>query len=77
MTLQEFCTEIDTLLEQPPGTVKGTDKLADIGNWDSMAVISFIAMADAKLQSSVTAKQISGCQTVADLAALFPGKVQG
>lgn len=77
MTLREFYSEMDTLLEQQRGTLNGTENLVDLGTWDSMAVVSFIAMADSKLDSSVTAKQIMGCKTAADLAALFPDKVQG
>lgn len=77
MTHQEFYNEIEILLDQQPGTLKGTEKLTDMKNWDSLAVVSLIAMVDSKLESSVTTKQINECKTLADVAALFPDKVCG
>jgi acyl carrier protein len=75
MSTQEFLRELEDVLEMPTGSIRGTEKLADLTAWDSMAAISFIAMADAKLGASVSADRLAACQSVADLAALFPGKV--
>lgn len=38
--------------------------------WDSMAVVSFIAMADSKYAKSVSATHLREAKTVADLFAL-------
>lgn len=75
MSNQEFLRELEDVLEMSTGSIKGTEKLADLTAWDSMAAISFIAMADSKLGASVSADKLAACQSVADLAALFPGKV--
>jgi acyl carrier protein len=75
MTYQEFLRELEDVLEMPSGSIKGTEKLADLAAWESMAAISFIAMADSKLGASVSADKLATCQSVADLATLFPGKV--
>lgn len=75
MTVAEFCRELELVLEMPPGSVKESEKLADLGAWDSMAAISFIAMADSKLGAFVSAEKLAACRSVADLAALFPDKV--
>ena len=75
MTTAEFYRELEEVLEMPANSIKGTEKLADLAAWDSMAAISFIAMADAKLKASVSADKLAACASVADLAALFPSKV--
>lgn len=75
MTKQEFYTAYEEVLEVTAGTIRGSDKLADLAAWDSLAVISFIAMADSTIGMPVTASALRECQTVDDLAAMFPGKV--
>ena len=75
MNIAEFCRELELMLEMPSGSVKESEKLADLGAWDSMAAIAFIAMADSKLGAAVSADKLAACQSVADLAALFPGEV--
>jgi acyl carrier protein len=66
-----FYRNLDELLEVDQGTIKGSDLLADLENWDSVAVISFIAMADEKYGVNIPAKRIAGCQSVDDLAAIL------
>lgn len=75
MTKQEFYTAFEETLEIPSGSIKGTENLADLGAWDSLAAISFIAMADSVFGMPVTASKLRDCKTVDDLAAMFPGKV--
>ena len=75
MTTAEFYRELEEVLEMPANSITGAEKLADLTAWDSMAAISFIAMADSKLKASVSADKLAACTSVADLAALFPGKV--
>lgn len=77
MTHKEFYTEIDNLLELDPGTIKGNEPLADLEGWDSLAVLSFMAMADTSLGVLVSAKELANCRTVPDLVNLFPGKIVG
>lgn len=76
MTRSEFCSRLESMLELEPGTIKGEELLQELPGWDSMAVLSFIAMADSELGQSVQAKALSDCHTVGDLAALFPGQVE-
>ena len=75
MSPNEFYHELEEVLEMPRDSIKSTDRLTDLSGWDSMAAISFIAMADSKLGASVSVDKLAACQSVADLAALFPGKV--
>jgi acyl carrier protein len=71
-----FYKQMDDLLEASPGTVHGLDELAALESWDSLAVMSFIAMADSKYGVSFSAKAITACRTVDDLAALVEANLR-
>jgi acyl carrier protein len=75
MTNVEFLNEIDAIIEAKPGTTAMDDQLASLASWDSMATISFIAMADEKLGLALNADQLASCKTVGDLVKLCAGKV--
>lgn len=75
MTKKQFYTEIELILELPPDSVNGVEVLADFEGWDSLAVISFLAMADAKFETILSATQLANCRTIEDLTKLFPGKI--
>jgi acyl carrier protein len=68
----QFYHDLEELLELDSDTIKGNEVLTDI-NWDSMAVVAFIAMADANYGSSVHVAQLQQATTVADLLALLNG----
>ena len=75
MNKSQFYAEIENIVDRDPGSIKGTEALSELESWDSLAVLSFLAMADGKLGVSVNAGDLASCKTVEDLAALFPGKV--
>jgi acyl carrier protein len=75
MTKQEFYTELEALLQLPAGTVSGTEALEDLPGWDSMAMLSFIVLADSQLETIVSAANLSAAKSVPDLVAMFPGKI--
>lgn len=70
MSREEFLLQIDELLDLKPGTLRGPEKLEDLKNWDSTALISLIALADANNGVPITPDQVVGCTTVADLLRL-------
>lgn len=70
MSREEFLLQIDELLDLKPGTLRGAEKLEDLKNWDSTALISLIALADANNGVPITPDQVVGCTTVADLLRL-------
>ena len=74
MTKQEFYAELDNVLELRPGTIQGKENLAEMESWDSLAMLSFLAMADSKLDTSVPGEVLEKCRTVGDLLALFPAE---
>jgi len=70
MTRREFLLQIDDILGLPPGTIRGNEKLEELKNWDSTALITLIAVADEMSGVPITPDQIIGCSTVADLVRL-------
>ena len=77
MTKLEFYAAIAEMLECEASRVSGASALKDLPNWDSLAVLSFVAMVDSRLGTTVKGTDLVKCQTVNDLMALLPGKVQG
>lgn len=69
MTHQEFLTAMDEHLELPPGTLNGSERLEDLEMWDSVSMMSYIAMADTN-GVKLSPRQIVNCSTVNDLAKL-------
>jgi len=75
MQAQAFLREIEATLELPEGSLMGTELLADIPEWDSLAVISFIALVDEKLGLAVEGEALANAQSVADLLVLVQEKL--
>ena len=53
------------------GTLSGDRALVDIENWDSLAVLKFMAAVDKLLGIALQPDKLIACETVADLAALL------
>lgn len=70
MNTTDFLLALDEMLELDPGTLAGTEALEDLENWDSLAVISFIALVDEKLGLVVEGEKLVKAKTVADLLTL-------
>ena len=75
MTSRDFLAEIEQIVEVPSGTLAMDSPLDSLDGWDSV-MLNFIAMADASLGATVSVALLSKCKTIADLAGLFPGKVE-
>lgn len=70
MKKNEFFAAVAAILEISPLGLNGTEVLEDIGNWDSLAVISFVAMVDSDMNHSVEPEKLKKARTLNDLAAL-------
>lgn len=70
MDSQEFLRALDEMLELEPGTLTGAESLEALDGWDSLAVISFIALVDEKIGLIVAGEKLAQAKTVADLLAL-------
>jgi len=76
MTKKEFLALLEEILEETPGTLTGPESLEkDVKGWDSLAVLSFIAMADEHFGVALSSNRLANCKTVNDLIGLFHGKV--
>jgi hypothetical protein len=73
MTRQDFLLSLDELLELPPGTLTGEERLEDLEQWNSMAMVAYMALAQSKGGVKVSPRQIAACTTVSDLVALGGG----
>jgi hypothetical protein len=70
MTRTEFLKSFDTILELPEGTLTGSETLEALENWNSLAMIDFIALADTNNGVKLPAMQIAKSGTVEDLLKL-------
>lgn len=75
MNKQDFLQHIDELLELSLGTVTERDSLADIGSWDSLAILSFIAFVDQSFATTLSPLDIHNAKTIGDLVALLGNKI--
>jgi len=70
MNKQEFLNELEEILELDPNSLKGDEVLSDIDEWDSLAFLSVIAMADENFDIVIEGDKLEKIQTVADLISL-------
>jgi acyl carrier protein len=65
-----FFTAVADILEADPAGLTGAEPINEVGNWDSLSVISFVAMVDSDLDQIVDAEKLKDAKTLNDLAAL-------
>ena len=76
MERTEFLLSLDELLELEPGSVKGSETLDSLEGWNSLAVISFMALVDEHFGISLQPRQIAACSTIADLVGLLGDRIR-
>lgn len=70
MNKQEFLNSLEEILELDDNTLKGDEVLMDIEQWDSLAFLSVIAMADESFDIVIEGSELEKIKSVADLVAL-------
>ena len=70
MTREEFLLEMDEILGLHPGTLRGDEKLDELQNWDSTALIGLIVLAETTNDAHISPDEVASCSTVADLLRL-------
>lgn len=70
MDEQRFITNLEELLEMTPGDLNAQTELAALSQWDSLAFVSFLAMADSEYGVKVAPSNLQRCKTVSDLMSL-------
>ena len=66
-----FLAMMDELLEQAPGTISAEDRLADLEDWDSLTLMSFMAKVNTSYGLILSPQRIAQCKTVNDLEELL------
>lgn len=61
---------VEDTLELEPDSLRGDERLDDL-EWDSLSVISFMALADEQLGRRLSPRDINGCSDVTQLVALL------
>ena len=66
MELKEKLAKMEEIMELDEGVLKETDVLEDFDEWDSIAMLSFIAMMDSDFEKTVTGEEVRSFVTVQD-----------
>lgn len=67
MKQEEILKQIEEVLEMAEGTLSIDHNLADVAEYDSMAKLSLIVMADDDFSKKLTAEQLNEFKTVQDI----------
>lgn len=71
MTRQDALRLIEEMLQIQTGSLRGPEKLKDVGGWDSLSVVDFMALADKHCGLALLGNQVAACQTVDELIDLL------
>jgi len=71
MTINEKIVLLEEMMELDEGTLTPETILADLEEWDSIAVISFIALMDEEFNKQIKGSQIKEFKVVADILAVM------
>jgi len=69
MELAKKIALIEEALDTEEGTLKPESPLEDVEQWDSIAMLSLIAMLDDEFGKTITGKELKALKTVADILA--------
>ena len=67
MTDKEKLNMLEDLLLVEPNTLNANTELKDLAEWDSMAVISLIAMFDSEFNREIPTDEIKKFKTIEDI----------
>lgn len=75
MTIETFIEHFEEAIEGlNRGTVKAETVFRDLPQWDSLAVLTTIAMVDAEFEVTLSANDLTECRTISDLFALVAAR---
>lgn len=67
--MDAFTSNLRDALNNPDLTIRPEDKLRDLPNWDSLAVLTVLSMLDQEYSVTLSGAEIQNCERVADLYA--------
>jgi acyl carrier protein len=75
MNKSEFLIQIEEILEIDEKTLTGTETLSDFENWDSLAFLSVIAIADEQFNIVLEGEALQNVVIVNDLVNLVESQL--
>ncbi len=70
MMTEEFVSNFANAVEVEPGTINESTVFKEIETWDSLCVLSVIAMIDEAYQVTLGGDDIESCKTILDIITL-------
>jgi acyl carrier protein len=67
MKKTEFYLLMDEIMEYSPGTITGSEVLANLEGWDSVKVVEMLALLDERFGINLDVDKLLKCETIADL----------
>jgi acyl carrier protein len=71
MDREHFVTDLETLLEVSPGTLREDEHVRDLEHWDSLTLLALLALADEKLHVQLDVDRLAKCITIGDMLNLL------
>jgi len=71
VAFEDFATELATIVEEDAAGLKRDRELLSIPMWDSMAIVSVMALASEKYDRILEPQHLAKVKTVGDLFALI------
>lgn len=65
--MEDFLTNLADALNQPGAEFTPGQKLQDLPNWDSLAILTTLSMLDQEYDVTMSGAELQTCDTVADL----------
>jgi acyl carrier protein len=76
MTRSEFLRKFEAILDPPPESpLSGSELFADLA-WDSLTVLSFMALVNKEFRVTLPPEKVFACQKVNDLMDLVADRLE-
>lgn len=76
MTKKELLQMLEEIVEADPDTLTGEELIEDLENWDSLAIVNFIALVDENFGITLSPGKIMNSKTVDQLISLLDGHLK-
>jgi len=76
MSRQDILMELEKLMELEPGTLTGTESLDNLPTWDSLAILTCIAVFQQRTGVVLDSAKLLQARTVDDLVHVVPGPAE-
>ena len=73
MSRQDILMELEKLMELDQGTLTGNESLDNLPTWDSLAILTCIAVFQQRMGVVLDGMKLSRARTVNDLIHIVPG----